>query len=330
MDQRGHKYLDAGNPALSAISHSRAREEELSQEILEKLDWIKGVRVSVQLPLSPAYDAGSIVTGGERLERKPVAARARNSVKDPAGIIKDPRSSISSSVLAPPLPGAPAVAMNHPLTLDREPPPAQRLAGAHEQSNTTAGTPGSTSSSGVPSFSEPSAREGAPEYGRVWVKVPRSYYFVSMLPGHKELSLDELQKLVARTEEQVRTGIALVVPITGAGAWKTTIDVIPDEVPLNRPPVVSSPPDSRRVALDWGIAGAVGAMVTTLVTFGLWILNARRTPSRPHLPHSGLGYHRGLTASSGPSERMREFVRRNPEYAVSVLERWTSQGADLS
>jgi flagellar M-ring protein FliF len=40
MDQRGHKYLDSGNPALSAISHSRAREEELSQEILEKLDWI--------------------------------------------------------------------------------------------------------------------------------------------------------------------------------------------------------------------------------------------------------------------------------------------------
>ena len=50
LDRRGHKYLDAGNPTLSILSHNRAREEELSQEILEQLDWIKGVRVSVQLP----------------------------------------------------------------------------------------------------------------------------------------------------------------------------------------------------------------------------------------------------------------------------------------
>ena len=50
VDRRGYKYLDAGNPALSVLSHNRAREEELSQEILDQLDWIKGVRVSVQLP----------------------------------------------------------------------------------------------------------------------------------------------------------------------------------------------------------------------------------------------------------------------------------------
>ena len=49
VDRRGHKYLDAGNPALSALSHNRAREEELNQNILEQLDWISGVRVSVQL-----------------------------------------------------------------------------------------------------------------------------------------------------------------------------------------------------------------------------------------------------------------------------------------
>ena len=62
--------------------------------------------------------------------------------------------------------------------------------------------------------------------------MPRSYYYqVSILPSHKEPSLEELQKLVARTEEQIRTGIALVVPLSGPLAWKTTIDVIPDEVP---------------------------------------------------------------------------------------------------
>ena len=53
VDQKGHHYLDAGNPALGAISRTRAREEELGQKILEQLHWIKGVSVTVQLPLSP-------------------------------------------------------------------------------------------------------------------------------------------------------------------------------------------------------------------------------------------------------------------------------------
>jgi flagellar biosynthesis/type III secretory pathway M-ring protein FliF/YscJ len=54
VDQKGHHYLDAGNPALGVISLTRAREEELSQEILDELDWIKGVSVTVQLPLASA------------------------------------------------------------------------------------------------------------------------------------------------------------------------------------------------------------------------------------------------------------------------------------
>ena len=49
MDRRGNRYLDPGNPALGDNSRNRAREEEISEEILEKLDWIKGVRVQVQV-----------------------------------------------------------------------------------------------------------------------------------------------------------------------------------------------------------------------------------------------------------------------------------------
>ena len=161
--------------------------------------------------------------------------------------------------------------------------------------------------------------------------MPRSYYYqVSILPGRREPSLDELQKLVARTEEQIRTGLALVVPLTGPGAWTATIDVIPDEMPLNPPPVLSSSPDSRRVALDWGIAGAMGAMAAALVLLGSWILTARRPAGRPESSSRGLRYHTGSSLSHGPSERVREFVRRNPDSAVSVLERWTSQGGDAS
>ena len=169
------------------------------------------------------------------------------------------------------------------------------------------------------------------EPGRIWVKVPRSYYYqVSILPSRKEPSLEELQKLVVRTEEQIKTGIALVVPLAGPGSWKTTIDVIPDEVPLDRPPVVRSPVDSRRVALDWGIAGAMGAMAAVLVMAGSWILSARRSSVRTETVKRGLRRHGGSAGTPGPSERLREFVRRNPESAVSVLERWTSQGGDAS
>jgi hypothetical protein len=162
--------------------------------------------------------------------------------------------------------------------------------------------------------------------------VPRSYYFTaSSLPGHKEPSQEDLQKLVARTEEQIRTGLALVVPMSGPLAWKTTIDLIPDDFPSGRPPIVSPSPDSRRLAIDWGIAGAMGAMAAALVTLGVWVVSVRRPSGRIEAASGGVGLRYDRAAATiAPSERVREFVRRNPESARSVLERWTSHGVDPS
>jgi type III secretory pathway lipoprotein EscJ len=291
VDRRGHKYLDAGNPALSALSHSRAREEELSQEILEKLDWIKGVRVSVQVPGGGMTGSGSTANPDPDSSGETTGSSSPGTGHGPA----------ESSRTSPPL--TPAVAINRPLSLEPEP-----AAGAES----------------------PAPAPVAPGRGRVWVKVPRSYYYnVSILPSRKEPTIEELQKLVARTEEQIRTGIAHVVPLTGPAGWEARVDVITDEVPLGRPPVVGSAPDSRRLALDWGIAGGMGALAAAAVTVGSWVLGARRPARRPE-SSSSVRYHRGAAAMPGPSERVREFVRRNPESAVSVLERWTSQGADPS
>ena len=288
LDRRGHKYLDAGNPALSVLSHNRAREEELSQEILEQLDWIKGVRVSVQLPEPLTTTSGTIPGQGEPARSQSQGRGARPASGNPEA-------------------GNALIAINKPL-------------GTTEVSPSPANSPISGTGRDLPV-----------ESGRIWVKVPRSYYYqVSILPSHKEPSLEELQKLVTRTEEQIKTGIALVVPQSGPGSWKTTIDVIPDEVPLDRPPAVRSPVDTRRVALDWGIAGAMGAMAAVLVMTGSWILSARRSSGRPETVKRGLRRHGGSAGAPGPSERLREFVRRNPESAVSVLERWTSQGGDGS
>jgi len=290
LDRRGHKYLDAGNPTLSILSHNRAREEELSQEILEQLGSIKGVRVSVQLPEPLTAAPGTVTSQGEPV-RSQTQSQGRG-LKAPSG---NPEA------------GGAIIAINKPLGAAEVPP-----------------SPANPPVAGT-------ARELLAESGRIWVKVPRSYYYqVSILPSHKEPSQEELQKLVVREEERIKTGIALVVPLSGLGSWKTTIDVIPDEVPLDRPPSVRSPVDTRRVVLDWGIAGAMGAMAAVLVMTGSWILSARRSSSRPETVKRGLRRHGGSSGAAGPSERLREFVRRNPESAVSVLERWTSQGGDGS
>jgi hypothetical protein len=294
IDRRGHKYLDAGNPALSVLSHHRAREEELCQEILEQLDWIRGVRVSVQLPDSLGTGSKVPIGGSEPPRPEPVS----------------PQSPGTGTRLESGGPGAnsPKIAINRPLGVARSFP-------------ASAASP--TPKAGV--------RDNPSGGGRIWVKVPRSYYYqVSILPSHKEPSLEELQKLVARTEEQIKTGLAQVFPHFGSGPWETIVDVIPDEVPLDQPSVLPSRPDSRRLAQDLGIAGAMGAVAAALVLLGSWILSALRPAGRPERPSRELRYHTASPLVPGPSERVREFVRRNPESAVSVLERWTSQRGDGS
>jgi hypothetical protein len=335
VDRRGHKYLDAANPALNALSHSRAREEELSQEILEQLDWIKGVRVSVQLPGAGAGVLATAPAAESAQKREPARPGGSGDIDSNYGADK-PKSAVSPSEPQSPSLKTPSFAINHPLTLDPPPLPA---ATTRPAASTSAGSDSKNSSPepaarpGPALAADSTPRENPAAPGRVWVKVPRSYYLTaSSLPGHKEPSQEDLQKLVSRTEDQIRTGLALVVPLSGPLAWKITIDLIPDEVPSSRPPIVSPSPDSRRLALNWGIAGAMGAMAAALVTLGVWIVSGRRPSGRiaPVPAGGGLRYDRGAASSTVPSERVREFVRRNPESARSVLERWTSQGVDPS
>ncbi len=329
VDRRGHKYLDAGNSALSALSHNRAREEELSQNILEQLDWISGVRVSVQLSeaASPGLDP---LTPGHSQRRDTVEPQILRSAQESKHTDPSTRPDAAPAGAAEPKALAPAAVLNRPLALEPELPAPPRAAAGAPAANpaTTATTP---SAPGPRSLTQSGSRDVPVETGRVWVKVPRSYYYhVSIQTSHKEPPLEELQKLVVREEERIKTGIALVVPLSGPSAWKTTIDMIPDEVPLQRPPVVSPTSDPRRIALDWGIAGAMGALAAALVLFGSWILSTRRPAVPPAAAPRKLRYHEGSSLAPGPSERVREFVRRNPESAVSVLERWTSQGGDVS
>ena len=287
VDRRGHNYLDAGNPALSALSHNRAREEELSEQILEKLDWIEGVRVSVQLPGTAASGPG---------------AKPESPAHDQASV----RPEIES-------PNAPSeVRINRPMTLEPEPTARALASSASTQNN----SPGQRAA-------------GAPvEMGRVWVKIPRSYFLrVSQRPGRKEPPYDELQKLIALTEEQINTGIAHV--LSGPTVWETKIDVIRDVVPIEEP-ALAAPQSVRPIMPEWALAWGVGIGVGTIVllAIGSWILSSRRPTMGQRSAPRTLRFHHADPVSPGPSERVREFVRRNPESAVSVLERWTTHGDD--
>jgi hypothetical protein len=287
----------------------------------------------VQLPDVTASTPASAASGNRSARRESTESPALNPATDSRSTAKKPQSPGSDNSPNRPLPETPAVAINRPLSLDPAPPPAARSVTPDGSAVTSTANTEPASRAGGRIASEPVARESSTERGRVWVKVPRSYYYnASSLPGRKEPSQEDLQKLVVRTEELIRKGIDLVVPLPGALAWETTIDLIVDDGPMSRPPIVSSPTDARRVAVDWGIAGAMGATATALFMLVLRVLSVRRPPSRlePATAPGGLRYHRGASATVGPSERVREFVRRNPESARSVLERWTSQGVDPS
>jgi flagellar biosynthesis/type III secretory pathway M-ring protein FliF/YscJ len=164
------------------------------------------------------------------------------------------------------------------------------------------------------------------EHGEVLVYVPRSFYFNRMLPAadRREPTSEMLKESINRTREQVIKLVRLEVP-----SWKVEVDTFPDDEPLGRPAML---PDARRKASDWGIVAAVAAAVAfVLVTALASLIQVVRRPAHP-----GEGgprtrrYRADADDEPDPSERVRELVRRDPEAAASVLQRWTTQGGRVS
>ncbi len=281
MDRSGRRYLDAGNPELNALSTTRAREEDLSRRILEKLDWITGVGVDVQLAIIEPEQQPNPISG----ESKPT----------------EPPTPIEPGI---------SVSLNRALSIDLEP-----------------------ADPAPPAASPPPTAAAEPKRrGQIWVRVPRSYYLhASFTPDHREPSQDDIRTLVARTESQIRKAVELVVPEIETAAWRPlSIDVIPDQTSNDRMPAAIAGRDSRRVVNDWATAGAAGAAAAALVAVGTWIFGARQPSRRSPASRGSLRYHQGSSATPPPTERVLEFVRRNPEAAFSVLNRWTSQGGGRS
>ena len=116
--------------------------------------------------------------------------------------------------------------------------------------------------------------------------------------------------MAERTENQIRAAVDLVTP--SSESWKVDIFTIPDEVSL-RPVNLQSAVDARRKVLDWGIVGTVVAMVSILAALGSWIQVARRPVPTPGPVLQTRHYHVDTASEPGPSERVRELVRRIPK-----------------
>jgi flagellar M-ring protein FliF len=309
MDRRGKKYLEPGNPALGDNSRNRVREEEISEEILERLDWIKGVRVAVQV-VTPRGAATAVEPAGARVVLKRPGT-ADQTPQDGRGHDAGPIRSEKFS---------PTIAVNEPLgPLEPEPVPQPVPA--------VSATPGSQAiAASIPRTGQ--AGETPIERGRVLIYVPSSFYHgVDLKTDEREPSRDDLRLIAERTEKQIRTAVALVIP--DAESWKVDVDMIWDETSLNRPLVLPASADARHRLLEWGIAG-VALTVLILAAVGSWIHVARRPARLPEPTVKTRHYHVDSASEPGPSERVRELIHRNPEAAASVLQRWMGQGGRAS
>ncbi|MHB1562334.1 MAG: hypothetical protein ACYC61_33250 [Isosphaeraceae bacterium] len=194
---------------------------------------------------------------------------------------------------------APAIVVNGPAEATAEPPPADPTPG---EADRIAG-------------------------GQVFVNVPRSYYLTRTVPDHRDPTGDELKAAQARTRALVEELVHLVVP----SSWGVLVDNFPDELPPPRSAAtLPTGPEHRRIAADWGIVGVVAASVAVVMAMGSWIHAARR-PSRSSATFpAGRTYRPDAPDEPGPSERVRELVRRDPEAAASVLQRWVTEGGRVS
>ena len=189
MDRRGFRYFDSGNLAIGDASRDRAREEDLVKEILDKLDWVKGVRVQVKVS-SPAEPAVSLVRCRQRCApagRAPsrsVAPRPSAERSSSNRITRSPSMRVNQAptrrARAGPLPASPA-----------------SVAGERSEHETQRGAaiPGTQNGNGTR------------EPGHVLIYVPRSFYLnADIRPDNREPTRDELRSMTERTENQIQIG----------------------------------------------------------------------------------------------------------------------------
>jgi flagellar biosynthesis/type III secretory pathway M-ring protein FliF/YscJ len=156
---------------------------------------------------------------------------------------------------------------------------------------------------------------------RVFIQVPNGHYlheFRTRRPN-REPSPEDLAPFVAQVDNSIHNAVAFVVP--GAEVTIDRISTADAAVPAALP----SHAEGHRISTEWAITAAVAAFATLLLVAMLRI--ATRRPAERSSRWSDHGrFDRGEPAGPGPSERVRDLVRRSPEAAAGVLQRWIGQG----
>lgn len=114
VDRNGTIYFDAGNMAVGDQSRNRAREEELAKDIQDALDWIKGVRVQVQVTSPRTVDSVQPLPKSASAQAQSAAPKQRTA---PTGIAARSASDLKPRETA--VASQSTMRVNQPLTLER-------------------------------------------------------------------------------------------------------------------------------------------------------------------------------------------------------------------
>ncbi|MDE2508398.1 MAG: hypothetical protein KGM43_14390 [Planctomycetota bacterium] len=299
IDQKGHEYNNPTDAARSALARAASRQDEIRRQLLDQLDWIKGVHVVVQV--IPAVQA------------VPAVASAAEAVA--------PASRAPLAGARPPEPGyrGGAIVANRPIDLSAD----------EEPTRAAQSVPVPAASALEAPASRPTA-EAVPEHGTVWVKVPRGYYWhaVQSAPGRDHgPTADELRHTAARVESHIREMVGSVVPI--GERWSVKVDPIPDETEMVR--LTEEPRSSNATStIDWQtpLAAAGATLAVVLFAFGARAAAGRRAPQTGNRGGYRVDPPANPVSEPGASDRARELVRLNPAAGAGVIERWISQGED--
>ncbi len=286
-DRAGNFYLNADDPTAASTTQSLARAQELRDALLQGLGpLIQGVDVVVRV-------------------EPPAPAEAPPS----------PTPATHPGPHAPPhRPSPDEVRSNAPIGLDPDPEPDPVAPPAP-----------------APSPSHPAPGPG-PGRANVWVKVPRSYYlriFRENAPN-RQPSADELAAYDQKTRALVENAVRMHVPAAERG--QILVNTILDDLGAGGPLVVpAGSADAPRTSPAWlppvALGAGVGLGVAMVLGTGFGMMAARRPTARPSRAgvRSGVVVDPPTGAVPGPSERVRDLVRRDPEAAAGVLRRWIGQ-----
>ena len=248
MDSRGNRYLDPGNPALGDDSRNRAREEEIGEEIVEKLYWIKGVRVQVQVITPRAEDSTrrDERDGRHEQDKRPI----RGSRPHPAEAMPV-RGEHQGSPSQPKMRCQSAAGLMAIESPDWRP---RRRACLHSRLRRARDLARGETAGRARSRALFTCRAA-------FTSICRSATMSA------DPSPEERLVMAERTEKQIRTAVALVLP--ASDSWKVEVDTMPDEVALSRPAILPGTPGLRHRFLEWAIVGGVGVGVSILAIAGI-------------------------------------------------------------